>query len=397
MDDKNIEETATPAKKKPVFEGFRKPEKPNKNFYHVPNEWTDITAEITNLAELKVIEYIMRHTWGFKEYGKFKKITTDEFMHGRKLGDGVTRMDKGTRLSNRSVIDGLRAAIEHGYVVCQTDKRGNKLYALKMQEPIPAVKNLHSEDCEDSSQDLCNIFTDTVNNLHSHSEEPSQTLEKETSARNFLKETGKESAAPTSAQQTPTSFQPETSSSPLPQKKLIENWFTYFDQLYQKKSGIANYRYSRRDTKIKDAIIKLMDTGATFEQVEFVFNDIWDDKDAFWQEHKGKVWVVESQFATRVAKINAPAQKRRTVTGTTNYTEDRIGASAQEAKPVLESQAAPEQPTPDQEQATQPAKPKYEPKLDQAPVYTRLETKRPARPRTAYGRRLQAEQERSMK
>jgi hypothetical protein len=104
----------------PKFGGFRKPEKPEKGFYHVPNEWTNVMADIDNLAELKVIEYIMRHTWGFKEYGQFKKITTDEFMHGRKKGNGG-RMDNGTKLSNRSVIDGLRAAIEHGYVLCKID------------------------------------------------------------------------------------------------------------------------------------------------------------------------------------------------------------------------------------------------------------------------------------
>ena len=107
MDDETLE---VPAKKQ--FEGFRKPDK---NFYHMPNEWTDIMAEIDNLAELKVVEYIMRHTWGFKEYDQFKTITVDEFLHGR-ISNGE-RMDKGTGLkSDRSVKDGLKAAIEHGYV-----------------------------------------------------------------------------------------------------------------------------------------------------------------------------------------------------------------------------------------------------------------------------------------
>ena len=211
------------------------------------------------------------------------------------------------------------------------------------------------------------------------------------STKTFTKGTDKEASTSTVAQEISTSSQPEPSSPSLPQKKLIEDWFAHFDQLYRKKSGIANYRYSRRDTKIKDAIVKLIDTGATFEQVEFVFNDIWDDKDAFWQEHKGKVWVVESQFATRVAKINTSAQKRRTVTGTTNYTEDRIGASAQDAKPVLGTQVTPVQTTPDQEQPTQPARPKYGPKLDEAPTYQRLVMNNTARPKIGFIRKRRQE------
>lgn len=131
---------------KPKFEGFRKISKTSKHFYNVPNEWTDVVAEIDNLAELKVIEYIMRHTWGFKEYGGFKHITTDEFMHGRKKGN-KGRMDNGTKLSNRSVIDGLRAAIEHGYVLCRLDDtdgaRKEKSYALRMRE--------EKIDCEETS------------------------------------------------------------------------------------------------------------------------------------------------------------------------------------------------------------------------------------------------------
>ncbi len=91
------------------FEGFAKPKQ---NWFKMPNEWTDITCEMTSLAELKVMEYILRHTWGFSEYDKPKKITTDEFMHGRKRKDG-SRMDRGTGLSHVSVINGLRRAVDH--------------------------------------------------------------------------------------------------------------------------------------------------------------------------------------------------------------------------------------------------------------------------------------------
>lgn len=115
-----------------VFAGFVSPAK---NFFHLPNNWTDITAEIDNLAELKVVEYVARHTWGFQEYGITKTISTDEFMYGRRRHDG-SRMDRGTGLSKPSVIAGLKKAEEDGYLVCEVDAsdlgRVEKAYALKM-------------------------------------------------------------------------------------------------------------------------------------------------------------------------------------------------------------------------------------------------------------------------
>jgi hypothetical protein len=108
---------------------------PTKNWFSVPNAITEIIAEITNLAELKVLLYVIRHTWGFHEYGKPKAISIDEFMHGRKCADGH-RMDSGTGLSHHSVIDGLKRAVEHGYLLCEVNDsdlaRVKKSYALKM-------------------------------------------------------------------------------------------------------------------------------------------------------------------------------------------------------------------------------------------------------------------------
>lgn len=119
-----------------MFEGFAAPKK---NYFPMPNCWTDITAGIENLAELKIVEYVLRHTWGYREYNIKKVITVEEFMYGRKRADG-SRIDRGTGLkSDRSVKDGIRAAIEHGYIVCDVDEsdrgRIRKAYALKMQAP----------------------------------------------------------------------------------------------------------------------------------------------------------------------------------------------------------------------------------------------------------------------
>jgi len=152
-----------------VFSGFIVP---SQNWFRLPNEWTDITCAMKSLAELKVVEYVLRHTWGFQEYGTAKRISTNEFMHGRRRQDG-SRLDRGTGLSNRSVIDGLRQAVEHGYLIEERDDRDKgrvqKHYRLHMKTLQPDVKNVHRG----------------VKNLHSSREASSHRTEKDTRERNF--------------------------------------------------------------------------------------------------------------------------------------------------------------------------------------------------------------------
>src|SRR3989442_3847558 len=132
-----------------TFEGFSKPEA---NFFRLPNEWTDITAQVTSLAEMKLVEYVLKHTWGYSEFDVVKKITTDEFMNGRKKKDG-TRIDTGTGLSKPSVIAGLKSAVKHGLLEEETDDsdkaRIKKFYKLKMKTPIeedePEEKATHAD------------------------------------------------------------------------------------------------------------------------------------------------------------------------------------------------------------------------------------------------------------
>ena len=118
------------------FLGFDRPES---NYFRMPNSWTDITAEIDNIAELKVVEYILRHTWGYQEYGIKKHITIDEFVNGRRRQDG-RRMDKGTGLSERAVYDGLRKAVANGLIEEEIDDsdrgRVKKFYSLRMRENL---------------------------------------------------------------------------------------------------------------------------------------------------------------------------------------------------------------------------------------------------------------------
>src|SRR5450756_2468211 len=118
---------------KPTFAGFERPES---NWFKMPTTWTDITASIDNLAELKVVEYILRHTWGYQEYELKKHITIEEFVRGRKHRDG-SRIDRGTGLSERSVYYGLEKATNDGLIEQEVDDsdpgRIKKKYSLKMR------------------------------------------------------------------------------------------------------------------------------------------------------------------------------------------------------------------------------------------------------------------------
>jgi len=117
------------------FVGFTQ-ESVQGNYFRMPTIWMDVCASIDNLAELKVVQYVLRHTWGFKEYYSMKRIAIDEFVNRRKRRDG-SRMDSGTGLSDKAVKEGLARAIEHGLLISAVDNRDRarikKSYALKMQ------------------------------------------------------------------------------------------------------------------------------------------------------------------------------------------------------------------------------------------------------------------------
>jgi hypothetical protein len=103
------------------FRGFSSP-----RTTPTPDEFYDrVLAKIDNLAELKVVLYVIRHTFG---WGKFiDRISLSQFVRGvtrRSIiheGDRLkhveVQVDRGTGLSEPAVIQGLRRAVEHGYLV----------------------------------------------------------------------------------------------------------------------------------------------------------------------------------------------------------------------------------------------------------------------------------------
>lgn len=116
-----------------TFNGFVPPEQ---NWSRLPNELIDVLPIINSMAEMKVILYVLRHTWGFQEFDAPKRITLDEFMSGRIVRG--ERKDRGTGLSKSAVIDGIERAVKHQFLieyVDDTDKaRIVKSYQLRMYE-----------------------------------------------------------------------------------------------------------------------------------------------------------------------------------------------------------------------------------------------------------------------
>lgn len=117
-----------------IFEGF---DKPSENWSKLPHVFMNFLPQITSLSELKVVLYILRHTWGYQEFDNPRRITVDEFMHGRKTKDGG-RIDEGTGMTEPSIRDGLKRAEKHGFItidVNDNDKaRVEKSYQLNMNQ-----------------------------------------------------------------------------------------------------------------------------------------------------------------------------------------------------------------------------------------------------------------------
>ena len=261
------------------FEGFVPPVS---NFFKMPNEWINICSRIKSLAELKVVQYVLRHTWGWQEYdGKPKPITTDEFMYGRKDRHG-NRMDNGTGLSNHSVIDGLVRAVEHGYLIVHTDDsdkaRIEKSYALKMTGSGMDVKKVHSENSyEDSSQPAMKKVHSRVKNLHSDCEESSQRSEKDTNRKTAKKDRGKKENDP----------------------PFLSPIYEAYDFCIINLNIVPTGYHTPQTSENDRAMQMLADQGATRETLLRVIKSLHDDPDTFYRKNINPAFVAK-HYAARI-------------------------------------------------------------------------------------------------
>jgi hypothetical protein len=93
---------------------------PTKNYVKIPTSFIYDLAPGMSSPALRLLLYVARHTWGFQD--EEKRITIDEFMHGRKRVD-ETRIDKGAGVSKPSVLNGIRELVELGVLSIRVDAR----------------------------------------------------------------------------------------------------------------------------------------------------------------------------------------------------------------------------------------------------------------------------------
>ncbi len=127
------------------FNGF---ESPKQNWSKLPHQMIDALPQIKTLGEMKIILYTLRHTWGYRD--DYKKITLDEFQHGRKKKDG-SRIDNGTGLTKPTIVDGIKRAIKNGFLFEHVDTsdsaRVKKFYSLTeegLKDLTPGVKKFNT-------------------------------------------------------------------------------------------------------------------------------------------------------------------------------------------------------------------------------------------------------------
>lgn len=122
-----------------TFPGF--PPEPVTNYWPYPkalNGWWYILTP----SEQKVLDYILRHTWGYKKVAD--SISHSQFIKGITKRDG-TVVDKGTGIKDeRTIRKALQGLEQKGFIETEATLGRENLYKLKInpsQEMSPPTQN----------------------------------------------------------------------------------------------------------------------------------------------------------------------------------------------------------------------------------------------------------------
>lgn len=132
-------------KKKEIFDKFLGfPPDPITNFWSYPKDLNNYWYQLSG-SEQKILDYILRHTWGFDK-------TADEISLSQ-LEKGIRGFDKGTGLSRPTVILGIKGLIKKGFIKKFVGKKANGYelvknfnYPSKKDLPFDSKKTLHTID-----------------------------------------------------------------------------------------------------------------------------------------------------------------------------------------------------------------------------------------------------------
>jgi hypothetical protein len=119
------------------FRGYSKP-----NYTPVPDELFDEQLPDLSGAELKVLLYIIRRTFGFKK--ESDNISLNQLLHGITTKEDVV-LDRGTGLSKKTLLDTIRNLIEKNLII--SERRRSK---EKGDEPTTYRLNIVGETPENT-------------------------------------------------------------------------------------------------------------------------------------------------------------------------------------------------------------------------------------------------------
>ncbi len=135
-----------------LFPGFTRPES---NYYRLPNDWFDIWQKARRtladgnrpariVAPLKVVEYIIKHSWGWQNFSEPIRLTRAELRQGRQ-NKKHKQLDRGTGLGSQATISrGIELAIELGLLEQHCN---NSDQARQTRHYLPRLA-LHSDNTE---------------------------------------------------------------------------------------------------------------------------------------------------------------------------------------------------------------------------------------------------------
>ena len=142
--------------------------------------------DLANLkeAEIKVLLYVSRHTRNYPNTFK-QTLSADEIEHGRLRQDG-SRMDKGTGLSNKSIVEACKSLVKKRYLFVGIEPGNQRSYGTRPWLPehnssTGYVKSTQANPSTEtwsvkSTQPSSKIYIPAVNNLHSPSVESTQPM-----------------------------------------------------------------------------------------------------------------------------------------------------------------------------------------------------------------------------
>jgi DNA-binding transcriptional ArsR family regulator len=120
------------------FKGYSKP-----NYTPVPDELFDEQLPDLSGAELKVLLYIIRRTFGFKK--ESDNISLNQLLHGIITKEGVV-LDRGTGLSKKTLLETLKNLVEKNLIL--TERRRSK---EKGDEPTTYRLNIIGKTAENTN------------------------------------------------------------------------------------------------------------------------------------------------------------------------------------------------------------------------------------------------------